>query len=296
MAAESLVTACVTGLWGGDAMLHRRLAAVILAAVVATGLLVLPAAASAAQDEALVRVAHFAPGLLKGDVYVVYVNGRLQLKGVPFKTVSDYLKVRPGRFQVEVRKSGDPASAKPVIAATVSLKAGRAYTVAVFGQLTSVKAMLLDDDMARPASGRSKVRLIQALPGDQVVDLAAGGDVLFSGARFPSASGYQEVRAGRVELEARKAGSGEVLAPARTVDLPKGTVSSLVVVGGIGEKPELLDIRDSVASAMAPAGGVATGAGGTASSGGRRFAILLLVGIGIVALVGFVLAQQRSSG
>src|SRR6266508_1334317 len=263
MAAESLVTARVTSWRGGGAMLHRRLAAVILAAVVAIGLVVLPGAAAGAQDEALVRVAHFAPGLLKGDVYVVYVNGRLQLKGVPFKTVSDYLKVKPGRFEVEVRKSGEPASSAPVIAATVSLQAGRAYTVAVFGQLTSVKAMLLDDDVSRPASGKSKVRLIQALPGDQAVDLA---------------------------------GSGDVLAPARTVNLPKGAVSSLVVVGGIGEKLELLDIRDSVASAAAPAGGVATGAGGTASTGGRRFAILFLLGIGVVALVGFVLAQQRSSG
>jgi transcriptional regulator GlxA family with amidase domain len=150
--------------------------------------------------------------------------------------------------------------------------------------------------MSRPASGRSKVRLIQALPGDQVVDLASGGDVLFSGAKFPSASGYQDVQAGRAELEVREAGGGKVLAPARTVNLPKGTVSSLVVVGGIGEKVELLDIRDSVASAVAPAGGVATGVGGTASSGGRRFAVLFLIAIGIVALVGFVLAQQRSSG
>jgi hypothetical protein len=59
-----------------------------------------------------------------------------------------------------------------VVAATVALKGGPAYTVAVFGQLTSVKAMLLDDDMSRPASGKSKVRFIQALPGDQAVDLA----------------------------------------------------------------------------------------------------------------------------
>jgi hypothetical protein len=277
-------------------MLHRRRGALTLAALVALGLVVLPATAAGAQGEALVRVAHFAPGLLKGDVYVVYVNGRLQLKGVPFKTVSDYLKVKPGRFKVEVRKSGQPASSAPVIAATVNLKGGRAYTVAVFGQLTSVKAMLLDDDVSRPASGRSKVRLIQALPGDQAIDLASGGDVLFPAAKFPSASDYREVQAGRVEVEVRKAGSTDVLAPARKVNLPKGAVSTLVLVGGIGEKLELLDIRDSVASAVAPAGGVATGAGGTAPTGGRRFAILVLLVGGVVALAGFVVSQQRSSG
>jgi hypothetical protein len=250
------------------------------------------------EEQALVRVAHFAPGLLKGDVYVVYVNGRLQLKGVPFKTVSDYLKVKPGKFKVEVREAGEPASSAPVIAATVDLEGGKAYTVAVFGQLTSVKAALLTDDMSRPGTSRSKVRLIQAIPGEGAVDLVSGGDVLISGARFPSASDYREVPAGSVDVEVRKAGSGEVLAKADNLRLPSGSISSLVAVGGIGEKLELLDIRDA-AAAVAAAGGVATGAGGTSTSsspGGRRFALFLLVGGGLAAAAGFVVQQRRSSG
>jgi hypothetical protein len=73
-------------------------------------------------------------------------------------------------------------------------------------------------------------------------------------------------------------------------------VSTLVVVGGIGEKLELLDLRDSVAAATAPAGGMATGAGGTAPTGGRRFAVLVLLGAGIAAVAGFVVQQRRSTG
>jgi Domain of unknown function (DUF4397) len=279
-------------------MLRRRLAAVALAALT-VALFTMPGMASGAQaGEALVRVAHFAPGLLKGDVYVVYVNGRLQLKGVPFKTVSDYLKVKPGKFKVEVREAGEPADSPPVIAATVSLKAGKAYTVAVFGQLTSVKAALLTDDLTRPASSRSKVRLIQAIPGEGAVDLVTGGDVLISGARFPSASDYQEVPAGSVDLQVRKSGSGEVLAKKSNVKLASGSISSLVAVGGIGEKLELLDVPDAAAAVKA-AGGVATGAGGTSpapGSGGRRFALLLLVGGGLAATAGFVVQQRRSTG
>src|SRR4029453_11099588 len=143
----------------GGAMQRRRLAAAVLVALLAA-LLTMPSALGAqAGEQALVRVAHFAAGLLKGDVYVVYVDGRLQLKGVPFKTVSDYLKVKPGKFKVEVREAGEPANSPPVIAATVKLEAGKAYTVAVFGQLTSVKAALLTDDMNPPANSKSKVRL-----------------------------------------------------------------------------------------------------------------------------------------
>jgi hypothetical protein len=280
-------------------MLRRRLAAVVLAALTAA-MLAMPGVAAGAQtgEQALVRVAHFAPGLLKGDVYVVYVDGRLQLKGVPFKTVSDYLKVKPGKFKVEVREAGEPADSPPVIAATVSLEAGRAYTVAVFGQLTSVEAALLTDDMSRPGNGKSKVRLIQAIPGEQAVDLVTGGDVVISNARFPSASDYQEVPAGTADVEVRKAGSDEVLVKAGKVKLPGGSISSLVAVGGIGEKPELLDIRDA-GTAVSAAGGVATGAGGTSSSaspGGRRFALLLLIGGGLAAAAGFVVQQRRSTG
>jgi hypothetical protein len=279
-------------------MQRRRLAAGIVVALTAA-LLTMPGVAAGAQadDQSLVRVAHFAPGLLKGDVYVVYVDGRLQLKGVPFKTVSDYLKVKPGKFKVEVREAGEPANSPPVIAATVELAAGKAYTVAVFGQLTSVKAALLTDDMSRPDGGKSKVRLIQAIPGESAVDLVSGGDVLVSNAKFPSASDYQEVAAGSADVEVRKTGTGEVLAKADNVKLASGSISSLVAVGGIGEKMEVLDISDA-AAAVSAAGGVATGAGGTAPSspGGRRFALLLLIGGGLAAATGFVVQQRRSSG
>jgi hypothetical protein len=279
-------------------MQRRRLAAGIVVALVAA-LLAMPGVAAGAQadDQSLVRVAHFAPGLLKGDVYVVYVNGRLQLKGVPFKTVSDYLKVKPGKFKVEVREAGEPANSPPVIAATVELAADKAYTVAVFGQLTSVKAALLPDDMSRPGASKSKVRFIQAIPGESAVDLVTGGDVLVSNAKFPSASDYQEVPAGSADVQLRKAGTGEVLAKADDLKLASGSISSLVAVGGIGEKMELLDISDA-AAAVSAAGGVATGAGGTAPSspGGRRFALLMLIGAGLAGAAGFVVQQRRSSG
>jgi Domain of unknown function (DUF4397) len=131
-------------------MLRRRLAAAVALADLRADLFAKPGAASGTQaaDQALVRVAHFAPGLLGGDVYV---NGRLQLKGVPFKTVSDYLKVAPGKFKVEVRK----------------------------------------------------------------------------------------------------AGSGEVLAKSDNLKLASGSISSLVAVGGIGERLELLDITDAAAAVSA---------------------------------------------
>jgi hypothetical protein len=62
--------------------------------------------------------------------------------------------------------------------------------------------------MSRPADGKSKVRLIQAIPGEAAVDLAGGGEVLVSNARLPSASDYQQVPAGTVDVEVRSSPGG----------------------------------------------------------------------------------------
>jgi hypothetical protein len=77
------------------------------------------------------------------------------------------------------------------VAATVSLEAGKADTVAVFGQLTSVQAALLTDDVSRLGNGQSKLRLIQAIPGEEAVDLAAGGVATGAGgtSNSPSSGG-----------------------------------------------------------------------------------------------------------
>jgi hypothetical protein len=91
------------------------------------------------------------------------------------------------------------------------------------------------------------------LPGVAAGAQTGGGDALVANARFPSASDYQELPAGSADLEVRKAGSGKVLARADNVQLAGGSISSLVAVGGIGEKLELLDISDA-ATAVSAAG------------------------------------------
>ena len=276
-------------------MLRRRLAALAVAALTCLGLLAIPGAARGAEPAAYVRVAHFAPGLLVGDVYIVFLNGRQQLKGVPFKTVSDYWKVEPGRVRVEVRKSRAPVDSPPAVAASAEVKAGKAYTLAVFGQLTDVKAVALEDDVSRPGTGSSKVRLIQAIPGDGTVDLTGGGDVLVSGARFRTASDYQEVPAGRLEVAIRKSGSSDNLAPARSLQLPGGAVSTLIAVGGIGQKTQLIDVRDAVATAKAPTGGVATGAGGTAPADGPPATVVAGLAACVMLAAGLLATRRRPS-
>ena len=57
-----------------------------------------------------------------------------------------------------------------------------------------------------------------------------------------------------------------------TVAVRPGTVTSVAVLGGSGRPRELFAFGDATGSRAAPAGGIRTGAGGTATPTGTRLA------------------------
>jgi hypothetical protein len=249
----------------------RRRRSLLLLAVPAVLLLgtVLPATSAGAQqpkDKALVRLAHFAENVAVGDIYVVFVDGRQKFDDVPYKTVSDYLPLAPGTYKIEVRPARAPSTAPAEAQLSLTVEAGRAYSVCVWGEGTTVSAMVLNDQLDRPPAGQAKVRAINAITGSdgQPIDLVgAGGAVIADGVAPASASDYVAVPAGTSGLSVKAAGT--TLDTAGTT-LKGGSVYSVAVIGRAGRDDELLVIDDAAGAANAPAGGVATGGGGTAAS------------------------------
>jgi hypothetical protein len=269
----------------------RRLP-VVVAAILALALAALPAAAGAQQGKALVRLAHFAENVEVGDIYVVFVNGRQKFDDVPYKTISDYLPLDPGTYKIEVRPARAPSTAPAEAKLDVTVEAGRAYTVAVWGEGGTVSAIVLNDDVSRPPSNGVRLRAINAISDSQPVDIVSGGKVILPGVRPASASGYVAVAAGQLDLEVRRPSDGQVLARAPQVTLGSGTVASVAAIGGSGKGSALLVARDAVGS-QAPAGGVATGAGGTAHGSGPSPWLLALAAT-VVATVA-VICRRRTA-
>jgi len=250
------------------------------------------AGASAAPSKALVRLAHFAENVAVGDIYVLFVNGEQKFDDVPYKTISDYLPLDPGDYRIEVRAARALSTAPADAELSVSVAAGHAYTVAVFGEDSQVTAMVLNDDLSKPSASHARLRAINALAsgsGEEPVDITlAGGRVLVPDVRAGSASDYVDLPQGVVDLELRNQRAGKVLARASDVTLGEGTVLSVAAVGGSGKGDELLVAKDAASAGVAPAGGVATGGGGTAPRPGLPPAVAL--GLGLVALAALVLA------
>jgi Domain of unknown function (DUF4397) len=267
----------------------------LVLALCAAGLLALPVAAGAQADPARVRVAHFSPDAPAVDIYV---NDERVLSDVPYKTVSDYLELPAGSYDLAVRPAGAAATSDPVVEATAEVEAGQAYTVAAVGALADIALEVFTDDLSAPGAGKAKVRVIHAAPEVPAVDVAVeGGPTLFEGVEFPSATDYAEVDAGTYPIQVKAAGTDDVLLEA-SLEVKAGTIYSVAAVGGAGKDVELLPIVDATGVGQPPEGGISTGAGGTAGGTATPGVRLVLAGAVVVLLAGVsagVLLRRRAS-
>jgi hypothetical protein len=269
-------------------------AAVMTACILALAAVPASAGAEAGPGQALVRVAHFSPDASYVDVYMVSLNRRQLFPNVFYKSVSAYWAVAAGPFTYEVRAAGAAPESEPVIQVKGNLAAGKAYTVAAVGRRDRLQGVLLRDDMAPSAPGKAKVRFLDAAYDLPSVDIAvAGGPLLGAKVAFPDPTGYRQLASGRYRVEVRRSGAEAVLVKG-TVAVKPGTVTSVALVGGAGEPRELYAFSDAAGSRSAPAGGIRTGAGGTAPSSRASTApVPLAPAVAMVATLIAAVATRR---
>jgi len=190
-----------------------------------------------AVDDARVRVVHASPDAPAVDVYA---NGSRVLSGVPFKGASDYLTVPAGRYTFDIRAAGAAADSRPVLSASVDIRANNDYTVAAVDRLAGIEARLFTDNNAAPAAGKAHVQVVHASPDAPSVDIALkGGPVLVSRLGFGDLEGPLPVDAGTYNLEIRLAGTNTVALPLDGVRLDAGKVYTFTAVGLASGEPAL---------------------------------------------------------
>ena len=161
--------------------------------------------------DASIRVAHLSPDAPNVDVYVA---GDAVLEDVPYRTVSDYLDVQSGTYQVMITAAGDMDTV--VYDQELEVPAGE-FTIAALGELAEENEAfgveVYEDDVSDPGED-ARVRLVHAAPDAPNVDVTVGGDPLFEDVPF-GAAGSTTVAAGEYTLEVRPAtenNDGDVVA------------------------------------------------------------------------------------
>jgi hypothetical protein len=173
------------------------------------------------------RVAHLSTDAPPVDIWV---NGSVVLAGVPFGVVSDYLGLEAGEYRIQVTPAG--ATSPIVIDATLDLQAGRVYTVAAVGFLSSgsLEPLVLLDDLSTGQGAR--IRFVHTSADTGAVDVALkDGPVLFGDVTFQESGGYIEVPGGAYDLEVRPSGSLEVALSIPGVEVLGGTTYTIFAIG-----------------------------------------------------------------
>ncbi len=217
--------------------------------------------ASSASAKGWIRLAHLSPNTPAVDVYLYSFgdsSAELVLHHVAYGTWSPYEQVAVGEYTVAMRAAGATATSKPVLSTSVDVAAGHAYTVAGVGPESGIRLQVLDDTLTTP-SGKSLVRVIQASLKESTVTVSYAGKPVASDLAFAKVSSYQAVAPETATVRVSSAGSTAT----ESVTLAAGTVHTLVVLDG-AKGLEIDNLTDAAGSTVDPAGGAATGFGGTA--------------------------------
>jgi len=280
---------------------RQTLAAVGAGLALATGALLGATPASAQTPDAMVRAAHFSPTTPGVDVYLSPFSGegKLWLSAVKYGTVSPYFRLTPGLYTVALRLHGHAATEPPALQWTLDAVGGRAYTVAGVGAGTSVKGVVIHDDLSTPSDGTGRVRVIQAASRAPTLTVTAtqGNQVVAKDVTFATTSPYSTVKSGDLSLDATATDSS--VSTTSTVDVKSATVTSVLVLDAQGSGITIRAIVDSSGTANTPRGPVSAGGGGTAAGmpslgNDRSVPVGLLAMIAVLASVACVATFRLS--
>lgn len=263
-------------------VLRATAVAVLVAAGTVGGGVAASGIAQAAPDTGLLRLAHLSPDTPAVDVYVDAIadpTAGITLRGVDYGTVSDYQDVAPGSYTVSMRTAGAPADTPPVLSTTVEVTGDTARTVAGVGLFADLGLAIIDDSLQTPEDGSARIRVLAGASNAPTLDVTVlDGPTVAAGLAFADTSKYVDVPAGPTTLSVAAGGQAPTQLP---VQLAAGSVYSLVVLdrdGGLTVEPVL----DAAGPGVVPAGGVETGAGGTAGHSGTSPLLVLALGAGVL--------------
>jgi hypothetical protein len=162
------------------------------------------------EGEAGLRVAHASPDAPAVDVLV---NGSVAVAGLEFGTVTDYLELEAGEYDIDVNVAGTETT---VFGAEDVELATEDYTAVALGEVSSddtefTVSILEDTNGANVGNDEARVRAVHASPDAPAVDVTVddGALTLFDGLAFGESSGYVVVPAGEYDVEIRPDTEGD---------------------------------------------------------------------------------------
>lgn len=180
-------------------------------------------------ETSAVKVIHASPDAPGVDLLV---DNKVAGTNLTFPNNTGYLKVNSGTRNVKVNVTG---SSTTIIEANLPLMANKNYSVFAVNSVSNIEAIVLEDDLTAPESGKAHVRFIHLSPDAPSVDITlTDGTVVFGNFQFKEASAFTPLNAGTYDLQARVAGTSTIALNLPGIQLEAGKIYTVFAKGFLG--------------------------------------------------------------
>lgn len=200
----------------------------------------LPAAEVAARKNAQVRFVHAVPGLASVDLFAGDVRA---FEGAAYKSTTAYREMPTASAVFRLRLAGQDTG-DPLAEDSEGFGTGRYHTVVavprssasagILSKAEGVELRFLADEFEAPAAGKVRVRVVNASPDLEEVDVYATGrgEPLVKGAKFGAATAYAEAEPAGAGVEVRRAGENITTLNVPGLRMEPGGLYTIFIVGG----------------------------------------------------------------
>src|SRR3954469_14018513 len=193
------------------------------------------------QGDAQVRFLHTSPDSPNVDVYI---NSSRVIKDLAFKQVSKYLPLKTGKYHIDIYPAGNMVDS--VLNKNITVEEGKSYTLSTIDSVKKMRLLVFLNQPMVPAN-EAKVRFIHLSPDSPALDIAVKErDVIFPMVSYKKATEYLGLTPMTVDLEARAAGSRDILLHLPKASFKPNGAYTIVFLGLSKETPELqyITIKD----------------------------------------------------
>lgn len=142
---------------------------------------------------------------------------------------TDYLTLPSGTRNIKVNVTGTSTT---VIEGNINFVKDKAYSVFAVNSVANIEPLILEDNLAAPASGKVHVRFIHLSPDAPAVDITlADGTVVFGNVEFKEFTAFTPLDGGNYNLQVRLAGTTTVVLDLGSVALPTGKILTVYARG-----------------------------------------------------------------
>lgn len=188
-------------------------------------------AAPTTPTTARVEVVHASPNAPAVDL-VIDNAATPAVQDLAFPDNTGYVALTAGTRNVKVNVANTTTT---VIDADLTLTAGKAYSVFAIDSVSSIEALVVEDNLAAPAAGKTHIRFLHLSPDAPAVDVALdGGAVVFSNVAFRGYTDFTPLDAGNYDLEVRVAGTVNVALDLPPLTLEAGKIYTVFARGFLG--------------------------------------------------------------